>query len=814
MAAIAPNTDRASVERFCDMEETLTLCFKPRKIPSRSLRMIMQQSWETVLKCVDSSVSGVLESAPVLVPAKSKGKPVSTKGLTGYVLGESSLFVSDTALTLKTRNGKSALAALDGLMDLSVPGWRNKDVEHVLKYCIFQQFSLEDSKIKTHATWEQQVQLLGKHFRGEAVILGSDATSTHNLYVANYLSKEDIPDVFSTQVLLTNLDTAASRFFADQDTREKNPLKAVWEQLHGNERRSLVAHPQIEEQLLNSAGYAGNAVFGRHFTSMHAAPQDRSHLSVETTVPMTTEVRNRFVAASQCLCPSGVITVAEFALCPKLAPNASPPTIPGFELLRSSRSTGISFACALHHYRREFPTPFNLTPLSCDADGAADVEEEAAKDIEEVSDDGATLAEVPAGTDCRFQALVEEQAHAAVRAAEHFLRCPGDLVPDVPVVLLDTSILEQQAALWFRLLPRVEPFYAVKCNPHPAVLQTLWRIWKETGIGGFDCASPPEIDRVISLGGVDPAQNIIFANPCKQVTAVEHAKKKDVRRLVFDNAAELEKLAVTFPDAELVLRVQTDDSKAQCPLSNKFGAAPADCGQLLRRARELRLEVVGVSFHVGSGCSEKGAFRSALYRARAAFDEALAQGYSPFLLDIGGGFPGWDEPGQATFADHAADICEHLEKLFPSPNIQVIAEPGRFFVATAQALLTTVVCMAEHKSGNRYYLNDGLYGSFNCLLYDHASAPRPSILRNGLELSCEALANQSQDQCTIFGPTCDGFDVVTDNMEMPNLCVGDRLLFPDMGAYTSAAASSFNGFAPASCFVYESKLEARSKAFA
>jgi len=375
-------------------------------------------------------------------------------------------------------------------------------------------------------------------------------------------------------------------------------------------------------------------------------------------------------------------------------------------------------------------------------------------------------------------------------------------------VLLDVGDVRRRANLWRRLLPRVEPFYAVKCNPNPAIVKTLWNLWQEWGIGGFDCASPSEMELVLALG-VDPTERIVYANPCKQGTAVSFARDHGVRRVVFDNHSELEKLQRLYPDAELLLRVQTDDSLAQCPLSNKFGVAVADCRALLERARTLGLKVVGVSFHVGSGCSERGAFKSALRRARTVFDEAERAGFEPFLLDIGGGFPGWDEEGQASFADHAEDIGQMLEELFPSPAVRVIAEPGRFFAAAAQALLTSVISVADATmegdvaQGCRYYLNDGLYGSFNCLIYDHASVPEPIILRNGAEL--RGSDSGPAVPCTLFGPTCDGFDKIHDSMALPRLRVGDRLLFRNMGAYTNAASTSFNGFSPAETFVYESR---------
>jgi len=299
----------------------------------------------------------------------------------------------------------------------------------------------------------------------------------------------------------------------------------------------------------------------------------------------------------------------------------------------------------------------------------------------------------------------------------------------------------------------------------------------------------------------------VFGNPCKPASSVKHARRVGLRLMTFDNAAELDKIAALHPDAELVLRVQTDDKLAQCPLSNKYGAAPEDVPMLLARVKALGLQVVGVSFHVGSGCSERGAFPGALRRAREVVDAAERHGFNMTLLDIGGGFLGWDKAGCASFADHAADINAALEELFPSPSVRVIAEPGRFLVATAQSMLTTVISIAEFSTGDRYYLNDGLYGSFNCLLFDHAEVPPPIILRDGKELI--ARSDTENVPCTLFGPTCDGFDMISDSMQLPRLRVGDRLIFPDMGAYTTAACTRFNGFGDSVAFAYESLVPER-----
>jgi len=802
---LVAETQKVLPEFFEGPEKTLSLCFKSRYIASKTLRLIPQEAWEEVLKNANCQILSAVDSTPVVLASKSKGRAVAPQGVTAYLLSESSLFVSDTALSLKTCGQTTPLAALEAILDLVVPTWQKKDPAHYIKYATFARsgYMRPEEQADPHTSWDEEVAHLNKYFKGEAVILGSNSTSTQQVYVANYLPKDSISEVVSTQITLTNLDTEESmRRYGTAELRSSSdatPLKNAWKELHGNERRSIANNnPQLDERFFEPIGYSSNGTFGKNFTTIHITPQPGcSYLSVETSMPMMQDGRQSFAMAAQGLCRSDSMAITEFALCPKLF-SGTAPDVPGFELKRSSQTVSEDFACAHHHYERKAEsvaiTP-PLLPASIHADEQLlENRCHAAKEkcCQDAVDVLPVIIQAPTGT------------LAASSAAEHFLAHPGKHRTDEPIALLDITALRLRVETWRRLLPRVEPFYAVKCNPQPVVVKALWDMWKMHGMGGFDCASPAEINLVTPLG-VNPAEHIIFANPCKQVSAVNFARGAGVLRLVFDNAAELVKLAGCYPEAELVLRVQTDDTLAQCPLSNKFGAAPADCDALLQQARKLGMKVVGVSFHVGSGCSQHGAFRSALQRARVAFDEAASAGFDLKILDIGGGFPGWDEEGHATFADHAADIREVLEELFPSPEVRVIAEPGRFFVASAQAMLTTVVSAADASCGSRYYLNDGLYGSFNCLLYDHAVVPAPVMLREGRALDGDSGDLGKAQKCTVFGPTCDGFDVISDTMELPQLRVGDHLLFPNMGAYTTAASTSFNGFGPAACFVYESQ---------
>lgn len=202
---------------------------------------------------------------------------------------------------------------------------------------------------------------------------------------------------------------------------------------------------------------------------------------------------------------------------------------------------------------------------------------------------------------------------------------------------------------------------------------------------GFDCASNNEISRVLDLGFVDPSR-IIFANPCKALSFIRNAAKAGVDMMTFDNVDELHKIARTHPRAKLVVRILTDDSKSLCALGTKFGAPLATVPGLLATARRLNLFVIGVSFHVGSGCFDISAFADAVGRARTAFDMGREAGYEFTLLDVGGGFE------DATFEASARVLSEAIEHHFPDrESIRIIAEPGRFYVSKAFYLAANII---------------------------------------------------------------------------------------------------------------------------
>lgn len=374
---------------------------------------------------------------------------------------------------------------------------------------------------------------------------------------------------------------------------------------------------------------------------------------------------------------------------------------------------------------------------------------------------------------------------------------------DSAFYIVDLTSVIRKHLQWVTYLPRVRPFYAVKCNPDSILLRALHAMGT-----GFDCASRGELEAVSSIG-VKP-QDVIFANPCKNNKHIEYARDTDVRKMTFDNEMELLKIVEHFPDAELVLRIKPPVEQSLMSFSSKFGAPAREARRLVRLALEKGINLVGVSFHVGSGCYNPQAYVATLQRVRSIFDLAESLGKPMTLVDIGGGWPGSDHDtfGGHTlnFKDVADAIRPVLDDLFP-PEVQIISEPGRYYVTQSATLAANIIARranyAEEDDGTEadddtsivpcsylYYISDGLYGSFNAILFDHMKPEMEVLHPRPIEKQSKA----QQFNSTFFGPTCDSMDVVCRDLDLPELQVGDWLYFRNMGAYTMANGGTFNGF--------------------
>jgi len=356
-----------------------------------------------------------------------------------------------------------------------------------------------------------------------------------------------------------------------------------------------------------------------------------------------------------------------------------------------------------------------------------------------------------------------------------------------PLFIIDHDALRKAYREFRRHLPRVQVYYAVKANSDPMIVRTLF----EEG-ASFDVASMPEFRIVYENIRHLPAKQrqqwiwdkIIYANPTKPTDTLEELNK--YKPLVtFDNLEEIHKIRRHAPDAGLALRLRVPNTGAMVELSSKFGALPGEAVDLILEADRVGLTVEGISFHVGSQTTNFDNYVQALNLTANIFQEARDRGYTKMnLLDIGGGFPAPYDSSVRPFRELAKVINNELERLFPK-DIQVIAEPGRFLAATAGVSVASVIGKAVRDGKTCYYINDGVYHTYSGVIFDHCKYPVKAFKKGPTSI------------CSVFGPTCDALDVVSMAENLPDLERGDLVYSVNIGAYSHASATYFNGFPPA-----------------
>jgi ornithine decarboxylase len=357
-----------------------------------------------------------------------------------------------------------------------------------------------------------------------------------------------------------------------------------------------------------------------------------------------------------------------------------------------------------------------------------------------------------------------------------------------PLFVVDHDQLRRNYAQFKRHLPRVQAYYAVKANADPAIIRTLYAAG-----GSFDVASMPEFRIVYEYIKDLPDQErqdwiwdkIIYANPIKADETLQELNP--YKPLVtYDNYEEIKKIKKHAPRAGLALRIKVPNTGAMVELSSKFGAAPGEAVDLILTARKAGLVVEGLSFHVGSQTTNFENYVAALNLAANLFREAKDRGYTKMnLLDIGGGFPAPYDDSVKPFRELAKLINRELDRLFPR-HIQILAEPGRFLVATAAVAVSKIIGKAVRDGKLCYYINDGVYHTFSGVIFDHCQYHLKAFKRGPRQI------------CSVFGPTCDALDVVSMAEHLPaNLERGDFLYSENIGAYSHASSTWFNGFPPA-----------------
>ena len=352
-----------------------------------------------------------------------------------------------------------------------------------------------------------------------------------------------------------------------------------------------------------------------------------------------------------------------------------------------------------------------------------------------------------------------------------------------PLLVLSLEQVKQNYELLKKYMPRVAVHYAIKANPHPEIL----RVMKEMG-SCFDVASDGEI-RTLHDMGVE-GERLIYANPVKTGVGLRACNECGVHKMTFDSASEIAKIQAACPGTTVLLRLRIDNSSAHVDLNKKFGTARENALDLMLKAKEAGLDMAGIAFHVGSQTVSAEPYLHALDIARELFEEAKAAGLELRILDIGGGFPIPEPKVKFNLPEMLQQINARLDEDFP--NIEIWSEPGRYICGTAVNLITSVIGVTERGGQPWYFLDEGLYGTFSGVIFDQWDFKLISFKEG-----------EERVAATFAGPSCDSLDIMFRGRMTAPLEVGDLLLVPACGAYTSASATTFNGFSRARFVIWE-----------
>jgi ornithine decarboxylase len=355
-----------------------------------------------------------------------------------------------------------------------------------------------------------------------------------------------------------------------------------------------------------------------------------------------------------------------------------------------------------------------------------------------------------------------------------------------PLLIIDHKIIRDKYRQFRKALPRVGVYYAIKANPLPEIIRTLHALKS-----GFDVASQEEFEMVMSAvpgaalkKKTDFVYNdIILANTIKPVETLK--KMIPYRTLMtFDNIEELKKIKKYCPNAGLIVRLRVPNIGSMVELSSKFGIEPSEAMSLIDAAIGMGMDVEGISFHVGSQCVNIDNYMTAFDATAELFRSARAKGYNVRLINIGGGFPANYEGSDISFPEFGKRLSREIDRLFPK-EIEIVAEPGRYLAAESAKLVVKIIGKAYRDGKTFYYINDGVYNTLSGVIFDHCVYHFHAFKKGKSSISA------------VVGPTCDALDTVSVSENLPDMEIGDLLYVNDIGAYSNASATNFNGFSKA-----------------
>jgi len=347
---------------------------------------------------------------------------------------------------------------------------------------------------------------------------------------------------------------------------------------------------------------------------------------------------------------------------------------------------------------------------------------------------------------------------------------------ETPFLLIDKDKVREKTTMIGRNIKNAKVFYAVKANPDIEILIFL------NGLNlGFEIASEGELE-ILSSIGVEPSR-IISSNPVKSLKFLKIAASYQVNHFSFDSMDEVDKIAKFIPDCNVYIRLSVPNEGSEWPLSKKFGVEIDDAVSLLSYAQDRGLNPVGITFHVGSQCTNIYNWNIALDKAKTLWDISRKKGLKLRLLNIGGGYPIKYTKNVVSIEAIEKNVNNLIFERFPE-DIEIHIEPGRAVVGDAGIFVSTVIGKAVRGDEDWVYIDVGVFNG----LMESVGGIKYSYIVEGYKQA------RSRKQWTIAGPSCDSFDVIDKNVSLPEPQVGNLMLILSSGAYTVSYASEFNGF--------------------
>jgi ornithine decarboxylase len=347
-----------------------------------------------------------------------------------------------------------------------------------------------------------------------------------------------------------------------------------------------------------------------------------------------------------------------------------------------------------------------------------------------------------------------------------------------PVLFMDRDKLREKATLVGRNIRNAQVFYALKANPAHDVAEFVASL----GLG-FEIASEGEL-KILKEIGVGP-ERVITSNPVKSFTFLRAAAEFGIRYFAFDSVDEVDKLVTMVPGARAYIRLSVPNEGSDWPLSRKFGVEIDEALKIFDYALDKGLDVAGITFHVGSQCTNKYSWNTALFKARELWEMAEHKGIKMDVLNIGGGYPINYTRGVVGVETIEKNIDELVREYFPE-DVKIFIEPGRAVVGDAGVFLSSVIGKAQRRQERWLSIDVGVFNgmmeSVGGIKYTYVTETK-GTKPEGRKINY-----------VVAGPSCDSFDVIQKEVPLHEPAVGDLMMILAAGAYTTSYASEFNGF--------------------